>query len=63
MEDFETEVKQTILKKQNETTEIRRILFDRLKEMSKIGFEDCAKGEYPEICSAMNDIARTLLDK
>lgn len=54
--------KQTILNKQNETTEIRQIMLDKLKEMSEIEFEDCANGEYPEICSVMNDIAKTLLD-
>lgn len=42
---------------------IRQIMLDKLKEMAEIKFEDCANGEYPEICSVMNDIAKTLLEK
>lgn len=62
MEDLEMKIRQTILNKQDETTEIRQIMLDKLKEMAEIKFDDCAKGEYPEICSAMNDIAKTMLD-
>lgn len=43
--------------------EIRQILLEKLEEMLEVGFEDCADGEYPEICSVMNDIAKTLLEK
>lgn len=63
MEDLEMKIRQTILNKQNKTTEIKQIMFDKLKEMAEIKFEDCANGEYPEICSVMNDIAKTLLEK
>ena len=42
---------------------VRRILIEKLEEMSEIQFEDCTESEYPAICSVMNDIARTLLDK
>lgn len=42
---------------------IRRILILKLEEMAEIRFDNCANGEYPEICNAMNDIARTLLNK
>jgi len=42
--------------------EIRQILFEKLKEMSEIKFEDCLDGEYPEICSSMNEIVKTLLN-
>lgn len=56
-------IRQTILNKQDETTEIRQIMLDKLKEMAEIEFEDCANGEYPAICSIMNDIAKTLLEK
>lgn len=42
---------------------VRRIMLEKLEEMAEIKFEDCANGEYPEICSAMNDIAKTLLEK
>jgi len=42
--------------------EIRQILFEKLKEMSEIKFEDCANSEYPEVCSSMNEIAKTLLN-
>ena len=44
-------------------TEIRQIMLDKLKEMSEIEFEDCAEGEYAGICSVMNEIAGTLLEK
>lgn len=40
--------------------ELKNILFDKLKEMSEIKFEDCANNEYPEICKAMNEIAKTV---
>jgi len=63
MEDFETEIKQAVLKEQCEISEVRQIMLEKLKEMSEVEFEDCANGEYLEICSVMNDIAGTLLDK
>lgn len=42
---------------------VRKIMIEKLKEMSEIEFLECINGEYPVICSAMNEIARTLLDK
>ncbi|MCM1508522.1 MAG: hypothetical protein NC177_15535 [Ruminococcus flavefaciens] len=48
---------------ENSENEIMQIMLDKLKEISEIKFEDCANGEYSEICSVMNDIAKTLLDK
>lgn len=41
--------------------EIQKILFDKLEEMAEIYFYDCANGEYPQICEAMNNIANTLI--
>ncbi|MDE5936319.1 MAG: hypothetical protein K2G83_02815 [Ruminococcus sp.] len=41
---------------------VRRIMFEKLEEMAEIRFEDCANDEYPEICSTMNEIAKTLLN-
>ena len=41
--------------------EIQEILFDKLKEMAEIGFNDCVNDEYPQICEAMNNIANTLI--
>ena len=41
--------------------EIQKILFDKLEEMAEIDFYDCANGEYPQICEAMNNIANTLI--
>ena len=43
--------------------EVRQIMLDKLKEMSEIEFEDCENDEYLTVCSVMNDITRTLLDK
>ncbi len=63
MKDIESEIEQAVLKRQNEIAEARQILLEKLKEMSKIEFEGCANGEYPEICSTMNEIVKTLLDK
>ena len=44
----------------------KRILFDKLKEMSEIKFEDCAyncgNNEYAITCSAMGEIAKIILD-
>lgn len=40
---------------------IRRIMLEKLEEMAEIKFEECANGEYLEICSTMNAIAKTLL--
>ena len=40
---------------------VRRIMLEKLKEMSEIKFDDCANNEYPEICKAMNEIAKTIL--
>ncbi|MDE6102683.1 MAG: hypothetical protein K2F73_06890 [Ruminococcus sp.] len=42
---------------------VRRILIEKLEEMSEIEFDDCANDEYATICSVMNDIAKTLLNK
>lgn len=43
---------------------IRRIMLEKLEEMAEIGFEDCMDGcDYANICSTMNEIAKTLLDK
>lgn len=39
----------------------KRILLEKLEEMSEIKFEDCANNEYPEICKAMSEIAKTIL--
>lgn len=41
--------------------EIQEILFDKLKEMAEIDFNDCVSDEYPQICEAMNNIANTLI--
>lgn len=41
--------------------EIQEILFDKLKEMAEIDFNDCVNDEYPQICEAMNNIANTLI--
>lgn len=41
--------------------EIQKILFDKLKEMAEIDFNDCVNDEYPQICKAMNNIANTLI--
>ncbi|MDE6035725.1 MAG: hypothetical protein K2G36_07440 [Ruminococcus sp.] len=44
--------------------EVRQIMLDKLKEMSEIEISDCMDScDYSSICSVMNDIARTLLDK
>lgn len=43
---------------------IRRILIEKLEEMAEIEFGDCMDGcDYVNICSTMNEIAKTLLDK
>lgn len=43
---------------------IRKILIFKLEEMAEIKFEDCMDSrDYSNICNAMNDIARTLLNK
>ncbi|MDE7098792.1 MAG: hypothetical protein K2O60_06565 [Ruminococcus sp.] len=48
----------------NEEKKIRQIMLDKLKEMSEIEFEDCSDPcDYTNICSVMNEIAKTLLDK
>ena len=44
--------------------EVRQIMLDKLKEMSEIEFSDCMDScDYSNICSVMNDIAKTLLEK
>ena len=44
--------------------EVRQIMLDKLKEMSEIEINDCLDScDYSSICSVMNDIARTLIDK
>lgn len=48
---------------ENFEMEVRQIMFEKLQEMAEIEFGDCANDEYPVLCSAMNEIARTLLDK
>ena len=64
MEDFKTEIEQAILKEEQEKSEVRQIMLDKLKEMSEIEIGDCMDScDYSSICSVMNDIARTLLDK
>ncbi len=40
--------------------EVRHILLEKLKEMAEIEPDDV---DYTAICSIMNDIAKTLLDK
>ena len=40
---------------------VRRIMLEKLEEMSEIKFDDCANNEYPEICKAMTEIAKTIL--
>lgn len=43
--------------------EVKQMLFEKLKEMAEIKFEDCTNLEYPQLCSAMNDIAKTFIDE
>lgn len=40
---------------------VKRIMLEKLEEMSEIKFDDCADNEYHEICKAMNEIAKTIL--
>ena len=44
----------------------KRILLEKLEEMSEIKFEDCAyncgNNEYAVTCSAMGEIAKIILD-
>lgn len=41
---------------------VRRIMLEKLEEMSEIKFDDCANfNEYPAICKTMNEIAKTIL--
>ena len=71
MDNLENEVRQIFLEKlrersfnvKNSENEVKQILLAKLKEMSKISFKDCVDNEYPEICNAMNEIAKTLLNK
>lgn len=43
--------------------EVRQIMLEKLRKMSEIEFEDCENDEYATVCSVMNDIAKTLLEK
>lgn len=40
--------------------EVKQIMLDKLKEIAEIKPDDFIS--YPEICSVMNDIAKTLLN-
>ncbi len=57
-----TEIRK-LFQEQNEILEEQNKTLEKLEEMSEIKFEDCVDGEYPILCSAMNEIARTLLGK
>lgn len=50
--------------KMTEENKIRQIMFDKLKEMAEIKPKTCMEDcDYINLCSAMNEIAKTLLDK
>lgn len=40
---------------------VKKILIEKLEEMAKVKPDDFI--DYPKVCSVMNDIANTLLDK
>ncbi len=43
--------------------EVGRIMLEKLEEMAEIRLEDCTDGcDYANICSIMNEIAKTLLN-
>lgn len=51
-------------KADQEELEARKILIDKLKEMSKVTFDDCDSAEgYALICSAMCDIYKAITDE
>lgn len=43
--------------------EVRQIMFEKLKEMAKLDYDDCGCGEYPNVCSVMNEIANAFLNE
>ena len=60
-EEYKANMQKFEIERCKREAETKRILFDKLKEMSGIKFEDCANNEYPEICKAMNEIAKIIL--
>lgn len=60
-EEYKADMQKFEIERRKRETETKRILFDKLEEMAKIQLNDCDYNEYPEICKAMNEIAKTIL--
>ena len=55
-------LKESSFNMKNSENEVKQILLEKLKEMSKISFNYCKTcEEYAIICNTMNEIANTLL--
>ena len=65
-EEYKANMQKFEIERCKREAETKRILFDKLKEMSEIKFEDCAyncgNNEYAITCSAMGEIAKIILD-
>ncbi|MDE5946328.1 MAG: hypothetical protein K2G63_03330 [Oscillospiraceae bacterium] len=60
--EYEAKLQKLEIERREREATVKRILFDKLKDMAEVKFDDCANNEYPEICNIMNEIAKTLLD-